>query len=75
MVGKVFRVWPRRTKRLAGQVIAPEMVVTMVTQFYAPTPFARGLEEVRAAYLNIYRVDIKRMGCIQGDFFFEILDK
>lgn len=75
MVGKVFRVWPKRIRRLAGQVIAPEMVVTVTTQYYTPTPFYRGWEEVRAAYMTIYRVDIKQMGCVQGDFNFQVLDK
>lgn len=75
MIGKVFRVWPKRTRRLAGQVIVPEMVVTVVTKIYTPTPFYGGWEEVRTAYLSIYQVDIKRMGCIQGDFNYVVLDK
>lgn len=74
-VGTAFRVWPKRVRRLAGQVIAPEMVVTVVTQVYATTPFYRGIEDVRVMYLNIYRIDIKQMGCTSGDFEFEIIDK
>ena len=71
MIGKVFRVWPKRTRRLAGQV----MVVTVVTKLYTPTPFYGAWEEVRTAFLTIYQVDIKRMGCVQADFNYEVLDK
>ena len=74
-MGKAFRVWPKKTKRLAGQVIAPAMVVTVVTQYHQPSPFSLGLDEVRAAYLRIYNIDIKKMGCISGDFNYELLDK
>lgn len=75
MPGKVFKVWPKRTKRLSGQVITPEMVVIVTTKYYTPTPFYNGWEEVRAVYMNMYLVDIKRMGCCQADFNFEVIDK
>ncbi|MBR5043595.1 MAG: hypothetical protein IKX67_10230 [Bacteroidales bacterium] len=73
MIGKTFRVWPKKTIRRSGLVIVPDMVVIVTTQYYAPTPFYRGIDEVREVFQNIYRVDIKKMGCCSGDFNYTVL--
>lgn len=49
------------------------MVVIVTTQYYAPTPFANGGQEVKRSYLSIYGCDIKKLGCGSGDFNYKAL--
>ena len=70
---RVFRVWPKRIKRANGQILTPEMVVIVTTQYYAPTPFANGGQEVKRSNLSIYGCDIKKLGCGSGDFNYKAL--
>lgn len=70
---RVFRVWPKRTKTANGVIITPSMVVTVTTQYQCTTPFSHGMNDVASAYMNLYRCDIKRLGCCSGDFNFQAL--
>lgn len=65
---QVFRVWPKRIRRGNGQVISPEMVVIVTLKHHATTPFAGSASEVKAAFMNIYRCDISKLGCNPNDF-------
>ena len=41
-MSKVFRITPKRTKRVNGQVITPEMVITVTTRQHCLNPFYNG---------------------------------
>lgn len=70
---KVFRVWPKRIRRANGEILTPEMVVMVTTKCHTATPFANGGHEVRETYMNLYRCDIKKLGCSAGDFNYKAL--
>lgn len=65
---RVFQVWPRHARSSNGQIITPEMMVTVSLQYHAPTPFAHGIGDVAEAYRRIYRCDIRKLSCSAGDF-------
>jgi len=37
-MGNVFKVWPKRTKRVNGQVLTPEMEIIVTTKIYTSDP-------------------------------------
>ncbi len=69
----VFRITPKRIKRVNGQVLAPEMVVNVTTRQHANTPFYNGAEEIKEAYMRLYGFDYKKACCSANDFEFEAL--
>ena len=44
---KVFQITPKRTKRVNGTVLTPEMVVTVTTQMHTSTPFYNGVKKYK----------------------------
>ena len=44
---KVFQVTPKRVKRVNGQVLTPEMTVTVTTAMHTSTPFYNGAKEMQ----------------------------
>lgn len=70
---RVFQVWPIRGKQANGQILTPEMVVTVTTKYHCTTPFSNGISEVAETYMKIYHCDIKKLGCCSGDFKFKAL--
>ena len=70
---KVFQVTPKRIKRVNGQVLTPEMSVTVTMQFHSSTPFTNGSKEVAEAYMRIYGFDFKKACCNANDFDFKAL--
>lgn len=73
-MSKVFRITPKRARRVNGQVITPEMVITVTTRQHCLNPFYNGAVEVREKYLHEYNVDIKKACLSVGDFTYEALD-
>ena len=71
IVMRVFQVWPRRARSSNGQIITPEMIVTVTLKYHAPTPFTQGIGDVAEAYWRIYRCDIKKLCCSSGDFYYK----
>ena len=49
-MSKVFRITPKRTRRVNGQVITPEMVITVTTRQHCLNPFYNGAVEVQEQY-------------------------
>lgn len=43
---RVFKVTPKRIKRVNGTVLTPDMTVTVTTQISVSTPFYNGGKEV-----------------------------
>jgi len=70
---KVFKITPKRIKRSNGQVLTPEMEVTVTTCQHASTPFYNGAEEIKEAYMRLYGFDYKKACCSANDFEFETL--
>ena len=70
---KVFKVTPKRTKRVNGTVLTPDMEVTVTTQMHTTTPFYNGAKEVAEAYMRIYGFDYKKACCSVNDFDFKAI--
>lgn len=73
-MSKVFRITPKRTKRANGQVLTPEMAITVTTKQHCTTPFYNGAVEIKEQYMRMYGFDYKKAGCSVNDFEFEKLD-
>ena len=70
---KVFKVIPKRIKRVNGTVLTPEMSVTVTTRMHTTTPFYNGAQEVAEAYMRIYGFDYKKACCSVNDFDFKAI--
>lgn len=46
-MGNVFRVRPVHVKRANGQVLTPDMEITVTTQSYTSDPFYNGAKEIQ----------------------------
>ena len=73
-MSKVFRITPKRTKRTNGQVLTPEMSITVTTRSHTTTPFYNGAKEIQEQYMRMYQFDYKKACCSASDFEFEKLD-
>ena len=73
-MSKVFRVTPKRVKRVNGQVITPEMEVTVTTRQHSGTPFYNGAVEVQEQYMRMYQFDYKKACMCANDFTYQALD-
>ena len=73
-MSKVFRITPKRVKRSNGQVLTPDMSITVTTKMHTTTPFYNGAEEMKEQYMRMYQFDYKKACCSGNDFEFEKLD-
>ncbi|MDE5882394.1 MAG: hypothetical protein K2H60_11750 [Muribaculaceae bacterium] len=73
-MAKVFRITPKRIKRVNGTVLTPEMIVNVTTVQHTSTPFYNGAKEVIEAYKHVYGFDYTKACCTQNDFEFLKLD-
>lgn len=73
-MSRVFKVWPKRIKRVNGTVLTPDMEVTVTTQQHVSTPFYNGAKEIQEVYMRIYAFDYKKACCNANDFEFRKLD-
>lgn len=73
-MSKVFRITPKRVKRSNGQVLTPDMSITVTTRSHTTTPFYNGTVEIKEQYMRMYGFDYKKAGCSINDFEFEKLD-
>jgi len=64
-MGRVFAVRPKRIKRTNGQVLTPEMEITVTTN---------GAKEIQEQYMRMYQFDYKKSCCSKADFEFKQLD-
>lgn len=65
---KVFEVTPKRTVRRNGEVLTPDMSITVTTVSHCNTPFYNGAKELKEAYMRIYGFDYQRACCSASDF-------
>lgn len=73
-MAKVFKVTPKRVKKVNGTVLTPEMSITVTTLQHTNDPFYNGAKEIKEAYLRLYRFDYKKACCSKNDFNFVKLD-
>ena len=73
-MSKVFRITPKRAKRSNGQVLTPDMAITVTTRSNTTTPFYNGVVEIKEQYMRMYQFDYKKANCSASDFEFEKLD-
>lgn len=73
-MGRVFAVRPKRIKRTHGQVLTPEMEITVTTKSYTCDPFYNGAKEIQELYMRMYQFDYKKSCCSKADFEFKQLD-
>ncbi|MDE6436404.1 MAG: hypothetical protein K2K69_02720 [Muribaculaceae bacterium] len=67
-MSRVFRVTPKRIKRVNGTVLTPEMAVTVTTAMHTASPFYNGAKELQEAYMRMYGFDYKKACCSAIDF-------
>ena len=70
-MSKVFKIIPKRVKRVNGIVLSPDMVVIVTTKMHTTNPFYNGALEIKEAYMRIYGFDYKKACCYPSDFDFE----
>ena len=73
-MAKVFRVTPKRIKRVNGTVLTPDMSITVTTLQHTSNPFYNGAKEIKEAYMRLYRFDYQKACCNNNDFEFSKLD-
>ena len=73
-MSKVFKVWPKRVKRVNGTVLTPEMVIVVTTKIYVSNPFSNCAQEIKDTYMRIYQFDYKKANCYPSDFNYVALD-
>lgn len=73
-MSKVFKVWPKRVKRVNGTVLTPEMEIIVSTKIGTSNPFYNGAQEIKEAYMRLYQFDYKKACCGQSDFNYVALD-
>ena len=73
-MSNVFRITPKRVKRSNGQVLTPDMSITVTTRSHTTTPFYNGAVEIKEQYMRMFQFDYKRANCSKFDFDFVKLD-
>ena len=67
-MSKVFRITPKRFKRVNGMVLAPDMIINVTTRSHFNTPFYNGAVERKEQYMRMYQFDYKKACCSASDF-------
>ena len=70
-MARVFRVTPKRIKRINGLVLTPDMTVVVTTK--SSSPFNNGAKELKEVYMRIYGFDYQKANCGKSDFDVEVL--
>lgn len=70
---KVFRITPKRIKRVNGQVLTPDMEITVTTHSHTYDPFYNGAKEIQEQYQRMFGFDYKKACCSKNDFEFKAL--
>lgn len=73
-MAKVFRITPKRVKRTNGTVLTPDMSIIVTTLQHTTNPFYNGAQEIKDAYMRLFRFDYQKANCNRNDFDVEQLD-
>ncbi|GKH23209.1 hypothetical protein CE91St11_01490 [Bacteroides uniformis] len=74
IMSRVFKVKPKRLKKVNGLVLTPEMEVIVTTKINMSDPFSNCAKELKEAYMRLYSFDYEKACCNRGDFDFAALD-
>ena len=69
-MSKMFKITPKRIKRVNGIILTPEMVITVTTAQHTSDPFYNGAKEIQERYMQVYNFDYKKACCSKNDFDF-----
>ena len=67
-MSRVFKVKPKRLKKVNGLVLTPEMEVIVTTKINMSDPFSNCAKELKEAYMRLYSFDYEKACCNRGDF-------
>ena len=73
-MAKVFRITPKRVKRTNGTVLTPDMSIIVTTLQHTTNPFYNGAQEIKEAYMRLFRFDYQKANCNRNDFDIQQLD-
>ena len=73
-MSRVFKITPKRVKKINMQVLTPEMEITVTLPRSTVNPFMNGAKEIKAMYMRMYHFDYQKCGCNSGDFNVRALD-
>jgi hypothetical protein len=73
-MAKVFRITPKRIKRVNGTVLTPEMSITVTTAQHTNDPFYNGAKEIKETYMRLLGFDYQKACCSKNDFEFVKMD-
>ena len=71
-MSRVFKVKPKRLKKVNGLVLTPEMEVIVTTKINMSDPFSNCAKELKEAYMRLYSFDYEKL---TGIFFCANLKK
>ena len=71
-MSRVFKVKPKRLKKVNGLVLTPEMEVIVTTKINMSDPFSNCAKELKEAYMRLYSFDYEKACCNRGDFDFKV---
>ncbi|MTG98272.1 MULTISPECIES: DUF6140 family protein [Myroides] len=73
-MSRVFKVTPKRIRRVNNTVLTPEMTVVVTTIQHTSCPFYNGAKELQEVLMRLYGYDYKKGNCSKNDFHVERLD-
>ena len=63
-MSRVFKVKPKRLKKVNGLVLTPEMEVIVTTKINMSDPFSNCAKELKEAYMRLYSFDYATEGIL-----------
>lgn len=57
-MSRVFKVKPKRLKKVNGLVLTPEMEVIVTTKINMSDPFSNCAKELKEAYMRLYSFEL-----------------
>ena len=65
-MSRVFKVKPKRLKKVNGLVLTPEMEVIVTTKINMSDPFSNCAKELKEAYMRLYSFDMRKLVATEG---------
>jgi hypothetical protein len=73
-MSRVFKITPKRIKKVNGTVLTPDMSITVTTAQAVNCPFSNGAKEIKEMYMRMFSFDYKKAICTKSDFDVKKLD-
>ncbi len=65
-MSRVFKVKPKRLKKVNGLVLTPEMEVIVTTKINMSDPFSNCAKELKEAYMRLYSSIMRKLVATEG---------